>query len=128
MRVWELVEKKRQKVKIRVPAHLRDALGATAEGTVVGISPGGSVTMVRVKVVGSGEFHFRPQDVRLASAPAPKPVKRKAAKKAPKKAAKKAKAPKKAAKKAKAPKKAAKKAKAPKKAAKKVRKAKRARP
>lgn len=66
MKIADLVKKKNTKVNVRVPATQQDKLGETIGGTVVGLVPGGTVTMVKVKVPRRGEFTFRPQDLTLA--------------------------------------------------------------
>ncbi|RLB42429.1 MAG: hypothetical protein DRH30_04865 [Deltaproteobacteria bacterium] len=66
MQIADLMKKKRQRVKVRVPASLQDKLGAAASGTVVRLFRRGSIAWVLVKVKGSGEHEFRPQDLSLA--------------------------------------------------------------
>lgn len=61
------MHRKRQRVLVRVPAKLQSKLGAgEVRGTVLGVVPKGSITWVRVKVAGLGEYLFRPQDLEAA--------------------------------------------------------------
>lgn len=68
MKIAELLssKKKRVRVDVRVPAKLRDKLGATAKGTVQRIVPKGSITWVEVKI-GRKTYNFRPQDLSLVA-------------------------------------------------------------
>lgn len=67
MKIADVMQRKRQRVLVRVPAKLQEKLGAEeAKGTVLGIVPKGSITWVRVKIAGLGEHLFRPQDLEVA--------------------------------------------------------------
>lgn len=63
MKIADLMKKKRQRVVVRVPAKLRDELGAQVKGTVQGLIKKGNVTWVDVHVARKGVFQFRPQDL-----------------------------------------------------------------
>lgn len=62
MKIADLISKPNARVKIRVPAELRDTLGKKARGVVRSVTPLGSVTWVKVKV-GNRLYDFRPQDL-----------------------------------------------------------------
>jgi hypothetical protein len=62
MRIADLVKKKQLLVRVRVPTHLRETLGAKTKGVVRGIEPDGGIAWVRV-VIGKTSHLFRPQDL-----------------------------------------------------------------
>ena len=71
MRIADLIKKKNQKVRVRVPAKLVEKFGAEAKGTVSRIVKQGGVAMVEVKITHRkpamrGVQLFRPQDLTAA--------------------------------------------------------------
>lgn len=66
MQIADLMRKKRQRVKVRVPSSLREELGDSVTGTVVKLFRRGSIAWVLVKVPRKGQHEFRPQDLSLA--------------------------------------------------------------
>lgn len=67
MKIADLVKKKNQRVRIRVPVHLQDKLGTEATGRVTGLTKRGNITWVNVKVNRrKTPFKFRPQDLTAA--------------------------------------------------------------
>ena len=66
MKIADLVKKKNAKVRVRVPAPRREAIGgAEVVGRITGMSREGMVLWVSVKIPRRGEFLFRPQDLTL---------------------------------------------------------------
>lgn len=66
MQIADLMKKKKQRVKVRVPSSMRAELGDTVTGTVQKLFRRGSIAWVRVKIPRKGEHDFRPQDLSLA--------------------------------------------------------------
>lgn len=66
MRIADLMQKKNQRVKVRVPAKLQAKLGTEATGRVEGLRKKGKITWVKVKIARRGVHEFRPQDLSAA--------------------------------------------------------------
>lgn len=66
MRIADLMQRKKQRVVVRVPSKLQEKLGTEVKGTVMGLKKNGNITWVNVKVARKGIFKFRPQDLTAA--------------------------------------------------------------